>query len=339
MRIIIHGGMHKTGTTALQHLIVTQRALMERLGIYVPPGRPSTMARALNVRRPDWSKEELLEQLQDAEDAQCQTLLLSSEIVSIFSAEWMQKLVDAASGHELRFVFSFRHWYEFLPSRWVEYSKRRDSQTYLEFLAYVSDPAFEFEVVLHRALSTGAEVSAISYANANDGGSSTVAEVLLSVGMARKNADTLARRAKKVNRRANWIDGELLRLLNGAEAARLGLPGNDLAAAQMQMRKVDCAFTLFKRFENVDPSVMDRLRNAVARHETIFRTSDHIDIAGPLDRLQAYAGLFTNLVDGRIFATIPDDRVTVADIDWSTFQAQNRDLVERALDAMLEQRP
>ena len=75
--------------------------------------------------------------------------------------------MQEAERDEDPFVVSFRHWVDYLPSRYAQNCMRRDSQTFDEYLAALQSceghPDLRFDLVLDRMLATGASVRAENY--------------------------------------------------------------------------------------------------------------------------------------------------------------------------------
>ena len=61
--IVIHGGMHKTGTSALQHLLASERDELLNHGVLFPDCESPHHNFVVNTRHPDWTPEPLLSQL------------------------------------------------------------------------------------------------------------------------------------------------------------------------------------------------------------------------------------------------------------------------------------
>ena len=59
LKIIIHAGMHKTGTTALQSILAEKRVELRGSGVLYPDCGAQHHGRLLNLRRKGWHPEPL----------------------------------------------------------------------------------------------------------------------------------------------------------------------------------------------------------------------------------------------------------------------------------------
>ena len=129
MRIVLHIGAPKTGTSALQVALVRNRANLIERGIFYPQGRKDVpaaagvptngnavpLAKFLNptipVKEREWAPESFGKVLAAAEAATCKIVLFSSEFMSFFDADRMTAFVDHAAKREaeVEIVFFLRH--------------------------------------------------------------------------------------------------------------------------------------------------------------------------------------------------------------------------------------
>ena len=164
LRIIVHGGMHKTGTKSLQHLLAENRRRLADEGIYYPPSPEVNHAPYVSVKEKAWEPGICLRLLQEAERGRYDTVIMSCESVSTFSAEQFQKLHACFAGHHVKYVFCFRHWSGFFPSRWAQ-NARRDTQTFEAYTRAVTSPGsrhidYRHDLVLAYAERCGREGTA-----------------------------------------------------------------------------------------------------------------------------------------------------------------------------------
>jgi hypothetical protein len=339
MRIVIHGGMHKTGTTALQTLLQDNRDLLAAHGVWYPDVGGQEQGMALNVRNPAWTPETAAELIASA--AEFEIAFLSAEVVSAFSTDQLVRLRQAFD-RPLSFVFCFRHWADFLPSRWVQNSKRRDSQSFDRYVAAVSanreHSDFWFDKVLARASAApDCAVHAVSYQNAVASGETPTGAVLRAAGFQPALVAKLVPLARRRNERIDWATGELARLLNGAAAARLGLPQDDACQAVAFFRRRDRMLELVPRFHLLAPPLRGRLIGAVEARATERVVDELPRLAEATEALQqSHAGRFINLdPNGRVFPEFVRSRLMTSSFDWREFRDANSVDVEAALDTLL----
>lgn len=158
MKLTLHAGTHKTGTTSFQAALRRNAGPLREAGIAVlvtPPqahaGHPGTFDPAWLRGRADAARNDGMERL-----------VLSHEVISTFSAEELSRLLDALGPGEVRYVAAFRHWVSFLPSRWKQSCRRRDGQSFQRFLARLDamEPdahPFDFAAIPARARAAGIE--------------------------------------------------------------------------------------------------------------------------------------------------------------------------------------
>lgn len=342
MRVVIHGGMHKTGTTSLQLLLHLNRGRLAEHGICYPDAGRQHHNTFLAAKQPDWRPDRCAELIALAGNAE--VLLLSGEVVSTLSADQFRRLRSGFAGYPVTFVICFRHWSGFLPSRWAQNCKRRDSQSFDRYVEEVTRDAghtdFWYDAVLDRAAAAEeSEVVAVSFDNAERSGMEPLGAILRAVGLRSDMVDELVPTAARRNKRLPWVFGELARLLNGAAAARLGIPQDELCHAIGAFRNVDALFDFGRRLTTLSPPLLARLRRSVRSRMTERIVRDLPNSGEARRRLEAaHAGRFANPIDGKIFPDGIETRLTVSDFEWPEFQDKNRNQVERALDRLLEDR-
>ncbi|WP_428562152.1 MAG: hypothetical protein ACP59X_20650 [Solidesulfovibrio sp. DCME] len=154
MRIVLHAGLKKTGSTAIQLALARKAGRLSRLGVFVPdpdmglaPGGAARtsgnayglalLAEAAGVD-PDGAagriREHLLAQLDAAARAACDTVLLSSEtLCALPEAGWRALLASlTALGLPTRFVVFERDPYAWYFSVWLQAVKRDGCADWLD---------------------------------------------------------------------------------------------------------------------------------------------------------------------------------------------------------------
>ena len=346
LQVIIHGGVHKTATKSLQHLLTKNRDSLARSGIFYPdsgaPHHGSILnVRDLNARDPGWQPDRVARTLREAVDAGAQTLFLTNEIVSTLSQEQFIKLRLACGDNAVKFVFCFRHWNEYLPSRWATYSARRDSQKFEEYVALVSDPDlrhvdFYFNLVLDRAASAASagkcEVLATSYQISHKSEDGVVGAILRASGFPGELVDELAPQTEILNKRGDWELVEAARLLNGEIAHRRGFRQNDLSRAIADYTSGQGTFDLPAKISALRPYLRDSLLETVKSYEK-DRDVSAVDgtAAVHLTLRSDHGHRFVGCPEGDPFPDPSSSTLRFADVRWDEFTARHRRLVDLAV--------
>lgn len=130
MQIVLHVGMHKTGTSSFQNwLRVSYGNLLDR-GVAVFPLDARVLANIPNCFDPVSLRETLVE----LERSRIHTVVFSHETLSECFTSDLSKLCNIFYPHPVRYVITIRHWNGFLLSRWQQNCSRRDAQSYVSFL-------------------------------------------------------------------------------------------------------------------------------------------------------------------------------------------------------------
>ncbi|MEA4858817.1 hypothetical protein [Solidesulfovibrio sp.] len=154
MRIVLHAGLKKTGSTAIQVALARDGARLSRLGVFVPeadmglapgsPARTSGNAYGLALLAEEAGvdpagaagriRDHLGERLERARRAGCGTLLLSSETLCALSEAGWRALFAALAdlGRPTRFVVFERDPYAWYFSVWLQAVKRDGCAAWLD---------------------------------------------------------------------------------------------------------------------------------------------------------------------------------------------------------------
>ncbi|WP_141245152.1 hypothetical protein [Mesorhizobium sp. WSM3860] len=336
MKIFIHGGMHKTATKSLQSLLYQKRALLIERGIYYPDiGAPHHHS-LLSTKRKGWSPEVCTNEIRNAEDAGAHSLILSAEGVSILSAGQFRQLSNTFRGHDLTYIFCLRHWAGYMPSRWSQYCRRRDTQTFADYVAAASNPTLRhvdlhFDDVLGNAITSadcGLKVVSYNNALATDG---VLAALLSAFDFDDSLVSALNDEETWTNARDAWRTVEISRLLNGVLASRRGLRQNELFLAVGERRACSEFFDLSSRFAMVDAQLMSDLGDMLEDRAEVIRLPGTVgsDVESSLN--SKYLRHVTNPIDGKLFATPGWSEVTATDITWEEFEGKSQTIMNRAL--------
>ncbi|MCB8839710.1 hypothetical protein [Aurantimonas sp. VKM B-3413] len=316
LEVFIHAGMHKTGTTSVQAALAAHRGALLDSGIWYPPGGPKQIAPLINPKRADWREDHTRSVLGMARQADATRVLLSLESVSTFTGQQFRRLTDCFSDCDLTYVFVFRHWSSYLPSRWKQYVGRRDSQTFAGYVnaALGSDHIDNrFDLVLDRAAGSGrCSVKAISHdwAVRDEGG--VLPAVLRAVEVDGVLQSSLLSGAGWLHRSAGGEDFEVARLLNGLLAHRMGLPQDDNFRSVAEGRPCDVFF---------DASASDMPEALASRIVSLGRTTA-LAHAIPaewnhaLDGLEGHRSLFPDLGERPVFPREPRQATSCWALEW-----------------------
>ncbi len=324
LRIIVHGGMHKTGTTSLQHLLAANRNALLKEGICYPDVE-ETHHQMLNVKRADWVPDTCLECLDQARQMGAETVIFSSEVVSTLSVKQFRTLTASLSHQDLTYLFCFRHWWDYFPSRWSQNCSRRDTQTFDSYVQAVAHcdsehPDYRFDLVLDRAVSSGnCRVAAVSYDTAMATEGSVLPELLRAAGLREAAVKLLDSRQIRDNARHDGTVIELCRLFNGLVADRNGWPQDDLFRSVAEYRRCLQMFDLVPAIAALGDAVRDEMVAIVADHG--FKKASLPDVRHlELALLNGYGSLFTNKAAGRIFPVRRPDNKSYSQLVWQDFR-------------------
>jgi len=320
LRVVIHGGPHKSGTTSFQTLMDASRGRLLDAGVFYPDGPKGQHAVILNTKRPSWEDGGLRGAVDAARAAGAHTLLMSAEVVCSIGVAGFRRLAESLADCDLAFLFVFRHWSTFLPSRWAQNCKRRDSQplgTYVErTLSWDDHVDHRFDLVLGDCIAgAGASIIAVSFDRAMGEHESVVPALIEALGLPTGLIDAAQSQAGWANATSDRDGIELVRLLNGAVADRLGLPQDDLFVARGEHRQCDTMFSAADALDKLP--VEDRHRLIELGRQTQAELSfDAGWRPAAADRLDDYAGLFVNAPDGAIFPAQRARKETYWALEW-----------------------
>ncbi|WP_319772458.1 hypothetical protein [Breoghania sp.] len=337
MQIIIHGGMHKTGTSTLQALLGQNRQALAAAGIHYPDAPGGNHWQFFGDDAVHEGKPRAA--LEDARALGAETLLLSGEIISAKPAATLEMIVDAFDGAPIRFVFAFRDPCHYLPSRWSQYCRRRDSARFNDYLAFVANhDSFidgHYDRVIERAARHG-EVTAVSYDRAVEADGDAVPALLRALGVEEIIAPAVRETPiRRINHRQDWRLTEISRLLNGALADRRGLPQDELFPAFAAMRPAQTLFDL--QVARLPVALRDDFFAALDEKATLVRLdARHAALAGNADFAQGSAQLFANADDGRIFPACSHSETRTTNFIWQSFQAAHPQLVATAIELLTQ---
>lgn len=141
-RLVLHCGIHRTGTTALQQFMANSRSELRNQGILYPFTDRSHVKIAYALKRAKMAKNELAKLLESESKADTHTIVMSSEDFSIHkNLDWVAYLGDFYDVHA---IFTLRRQDDWLNSwynqhiRWP-FDRKLSQTTPEEFLTHISD--------------------------------------------------------------------------------------------------------------------------------------------------------------------------------------------------------
>ena len=219
-----------------------------------------------------------------------------------------------------------RHLSTFLPSRWAQDCRRRDSQTLTSYLQRVQDPNLDHpdyrpDQVLSRFVALrDSELIALSYDNAVRRDGSVVPGFLRLLGLDDASiAEIASEPYASVNARANWSTTELSRLLNGALASHRGLEQDALFSARLHLGSPTHFFDLEQHIMGGVTDLAEPLLRVIEESGHDVDIESHVDADSSTRRvLDIHGGRFTNLERGTVLP-LPAPSVRCTFLEWPHF--------------------
>jgi len=319
MDIVLHSGMHKTGTTSFQSWLRERTTALaaERIRVLTVP--PQVNARDPDSFDPEWIRSILTR----FEKAGAARTVISHEDISTLDVEALKRLRAALGERPVRHVTTFRHWLGFLPSRWMQNCRRRDSQSFPAFLERLNRDAgmhvdARFDLVLKTALEAGFEDRiAISWDNAMATGG-ILAPLCDACGIPSGLVPQPGQQAVRANTGDPPETSEMLRLFNGVRARAEDRAPDAMFDAKLTGDRVDVFFDQRRRVERIrqtDPTLIHEVETFLAgRRENVRLAAP--DFADHAEALAAAAAPFLhNPLNGHLFPDPPPRVLAVSTVE------------------------
>lgn len=228
MRVYIHAGMHKTGTTSIQKVLLNNTKLLEGFGYRVLVNQLKMDARDDSNFDPLW----LRYQLELAQKDGLQAFIFSAEMISTFNSMQLNALVSAFQGYDVSLIVYVRHWVNFLPSRWAQNCSRRDTQSFSAYLKKLQDGRIHidsrFDLVIKRMIDVNpGTIKIISYDRVAALGT-LLSSCIAAFDLPQRFLDASEGIGMQENTRKNINEIELTRLFNGLYSQQRGAKSNEL---------------------------------------------------------------------------------------------------------------
>lgn len=260
MRIVVHAGMHKTGSSSVQAWLARNAAALKSHGIHAFLTDPVFVPKSIEAL----DRKTLTVRMAEARDRGVETLIISHESLSVAPPDLIAALREIMAPSPVELVVAIRHWHGYLPSRWKQNCLRRDSQPFHTFLHRLSEgplrPDFRFDLALRslRHLDPHAE-RIISYDVAVSTGN-PVETVLRALGVPAPLIRAVP--PPVLNRAVPTAIADRIRLVNAAVAERHGLGPDALFDSFSTGSPVGRFFDMYQRVEQMRedaPDVFARL--------------------------------------------------------------------------------
>lgn len=326
MRVVIHGGIFKTGSTSLQQLLHNNRDLLAEEGIIYPFNEIGQHSYVLNARNPDWDAAYLRSIALKAQKKNAKILLLSGEAVSALSQSQFKQLTACFEAWPTEYVFCFRHWASYLPSRWKQNCKRRDSQTFEEYLKHVTNPELahfdlRYDLILSRAKISGAKaIRSISWDNAMGEDGSAIPEILSALGFNQNLILRLITKSEWLHKTNTTINIDICRILNGLMDYKSKKKANELFWAYANHKECMHFHDIEYLIPRIDPKFKQLIEERLKKKGTSI-----IEIPN-FDNMEEYlfekhADTFVNIKNKRIFNINSNSETYLAHyaLQWQNF--------------------
>jgi hypothetical protein len=141
--VLLHIGVHKTGTTALQAALTDARPILRQNGVYYPGKRPAQHRSALAVLQRPWGwvdrgaeayDRSVFDWLAQRTREYDGTVVISSEFFCEANAESAAEVVKQLGGDNVHVVVTLRNLGAILPSSWQQYLKYGMATGYFKWL-------------------------------------------------------------------------------------------------------------------------------------------------------------------------------------------------------------
>lgn len=322
MKIFVHIGMHKTGSTSIQHFFCSQRDQLNDLLVEYPRTKNNLIHHddLLNLRFESTKK--LKSILQRISGSEIKKVILSAEAVSVLNEQETLQLHNCLLQFgDVTYILILRDWSGYLPSRYQQNCKRRDTQTFSEFINSLVNhdtPHHDlyYEIIIEKYLNLNAQLKIISYDNAIQEDRliqefCDALELDIIVSLESQN---------KFNQRWGTLRTEITRITNGLLAQHFKVPQNELFNSISKQKKFNRAFDLDFNNRSYDNDL--RPIEELIKESIRFYKKLPIQISSQYETLtKKYFDLVINPKGGQIFDnhSISNLQVGYSDMTWDTF--------------------
>lgn len=224
MRILLHAGHFKTGTTAFQQALNRHKDALWRDGVLVPEMPRGNHGYVINPLHPERFTQRmavLYEEIAQAEAQGARWTILSAEVLAHLKPKHLAQIREALARWPIEAMVVLRAWSEFLPSRYTQNVRGGDFIGFDDWLSEITatghgHPDTNFSLVLQRLGAVFDQVCVCSYVAGAPWG-----HFLQRVEVPAISPSTGAL-SVAANPRMSWVDREVLRYVNVVAAREDG---------------------------------------------------------------------------------------------------------------------
>lgn len=223
MRILLHAGHFKTGSTALQVALGRQRDDLLGQGVLVPHtprGNHGYLLNPLHAQRFQQAMSQLRQEIYAATLQGVNWTVLSAEVLSYLHPSQLQELACALADWPIEVLLVLRPWRDYLPARYAQNVFSGDSQGLAQWLQQLPEeghPDADFALVLQRLARITNALHVVPY-----GPDAALLALGRCLGLAEQWWQPAEQSEAPINSRMDWLERELLRFCNGHIGPLLG---------------------------------------------------------------------------------------------------------------------
>ncbi len=263
MKIYLHAGHFKTGTTAFQRMLHAQREDLAAQSIYVPRSQAGNHGYRMACNFATGRIESrLAAELASAAGQGYRSCILSAEVIAHFDAQEFRALGALLAPYPVELVLVLRPWAEFLLSRYQQNIKRGDYLSLTQFLSLVqaqgdAHPDCNYARIVELAGDHFDTVRLLPYA-----ANAAPLAILRQAGLDAPTLGALLKAAPRLNVSQGLAQVEMLRVYNEVVGRPRGWPA-DRKARQALDRRTPVAVIeskrLLRQFERAQPQAYAEL--------------------------------------------------------------------------------
>ena len=338
MKVFVHIGMHKTGTSSVQHVLMKSTEKLLLLGYCVLVNNPQINIKNKQYYDPTWVRD----QVEKCEAKGMKAIIFSAEMISTFNSEQMKSFFEIFHGYEVCVIAGIRHWVNFLPSRWAQNCSRRDSQSFPAYLDklqtdYQKHIDVRFDLVVSRVLNANpAKLRLVSFDNAilNN---SVLPTILSAFDLPDAYVDEYKVMRGYVNKRQDIDKTELVRLFNGVYSSHKGYEKNELFKAIYEARRVNHFYDFNRKVSDIlrDKQVLRKKLLSLIEQKKIkisLSSEDEFITNWHLKTEELSQGFIYNPIQGKLFSEVLNNEITCSTLEAKDLHLQLKDEMLLALD-------
>ncbi len=145
MKLYLHAGTHKTGTTSVQLWLDQNRDILAEHDILYPKLKSIVYQHSqfLNEYNTHYQLDDEHVFQEQLASKPWKSIILSGEVVSVLNREALRRLAGRFKGFSVCPILVLREWPGYLYSRWKQDVRRRDSWTFKSYIAKLEEMNFE----------------------------------------------------------------------------------------------------------------------------------------------------------------------------------------------------